>query len=621
MERESFEDEEVAMILNDKYISIKVDREERPDVDQIYMSFSQATSGSGGWPLSVFITADKNPFYVGTYFPKRSHYGRPGFIDVLETINNKWQEDREAIEDSAERMSYMINQMSKVDSKQAVDEQIFERAFDYFKRSFDPRYGGFGNSPKFPTPHNLLFLLRYYQMNNSQEALKLVEKTLTQIYKGGIFDHIGFGFSRYSTDKKWLVPHFEKMLYDNALLLMAYVETYQVTKKSIYKEIADKVITYILRDMTSPKGGYFCAEDADSEGVEGKFYVWSKEEVLDILGEEDGTLYCKCYDITEKGNFEGENIPNLIEKDLEDIEKDTALKEKLKILSAKLFEVREERIHPYKDDKILTAWNGLMIAAISMAGKAFDNQEYLNSAQNTVMFIEENLFRSDGRLLSRYRDGDVKNLAFLEDYAFLIWGYIELYEATFKTKYLKSAVQLTKDTLCYFEDEKLGGFYLYGSDSEQLIARPKEIYDGALPSGNSVMAYTLLKLSKLTGNEDYENTANRLFEHFGGKLNESPMAYTMMLCGNIFGINPTKEIVFAGNISDSTLKEMLRVVNQRYMPFTVVLLNEEGNGLGEINEFTSNQITLNGKTTAYVCENFTCQKPVTELEDFEALLN
>lgn len=621
MERESFEDEEVAWLLNDKFISIKVDREERPDIDHIYMSFCQATTGSGGWPLSVFITADKKPFYVGTYFPKHTKYGRVGFVDLLGAINDKWQEERESIEDSAERLAYAINQMSESEDKQEVDVQIFDKAFHYFKRSFDPRYGGFGNAPKFPTPHNLLFLLRYHQMKNQEDALKMVEKTLTQIYKGGIFDHIGFGFSRYSTDKKWLIPHFEKMLYDNALLLMAYVETYQVTKNKIYKEIGEKVIHYIMRDMTAKEGGYYCAEDADSEGVEGKFYVWSKNEVIDILGEADGEFYSLHYDISREGNFEGENILNLIERNIEEIEKNKELKDRLRTLSDKLYEVREQRVHPYKDDKILTSWNGLMIAAMAMAGKVFDNVEYLDSAVKAVKFIEEQLFNDEGRLLSRYRDGDVKNLGFLEDYAFLIWAYNELYEATFEPNYLSKAIKLTQDTLYYFEDDKNGGFYLYGSDSEQLIARPKEIYDGALPSGNSVMAYNLVRLSKLTGREDFENKANRLFEHFGKKINEAPMGYTMMLCANIFMVNPTKEIVLAGDKNDSTLQEMLKKVNHRFLPFTVVLLNDEKSDIEQINSFAKDQVAIDGKTTAYVCENFACQQPVTDLESFIALLN
>lgn len=621
MERESFEDEEVASALNDHFICIKVDREERPDIDQIYMSFCQATTGSGGWPLSVFITADKRPFYAGTYFPKKTQYGRIGFIDLLGAISVKWQEERETIEDSAERLTYAINKMSETEDKQTIDEQIFDKAFGYFKRSFDPRYGGFGNAPKFPTPHNLLFLLRYYQMKHQEDALKMVEKTLLHLYKGGIFDHIGFGFSRYSTDKKWLVPHFEKMLYDNALLLMAYVETYQITKNIIYKEIADKIITYIMRDMTSSEGGYYCAEDADSEGVEGKFYVWSKNEVIDILGEEDGHFYSLYYDISREGNFEGENIPNLIERNIEEINKNEEVKVRLQTLSDRLFEVREQRVHPYKDDKILTSWNGLMIGAMALAGRVFANNEYLDSAQKAISFIEEKLLNDEGRLMSRYRDGDVKNFGFLDDYAFLIWSYIELYEATFKPNYLSKAIQLTQDTLYYFEDEKNGGFYLYGSDSEQLIARPKEIYDGAIPSGNSVMANNLLKLSRLTGREDFQNTAQKLFEHFGKKLNETPMGYTMMLCANIFNANPTKEIVLAGNLYDATLQEMLRLINEKYMPFTVVLLNDEKSDIEQLNSFAKGQEAIDGKTTAYICENHTCQKPVTDIESFKAMLN
>ncbi|PKM94569.1 MAG: thioredoxin domain-containing protein [Firmicutes bacterium HGW-Firmicutes-1] len=623
MERESFEDEDVAKVLNNKYISIKVDREERPDIDQIYMSFCQATTGSGGWPLSVFLTSDKKPFYAGTYFPKKSRHGMRGFIDILQGIYQKWDEDREEVEDSAEKMVYMINQMSNAedDAEEELDEQIFHQAYNYFKKSFDDKYGGFGQAPKFPTPHNLLFLLRYFKTTNNQEALNMVEKTLIQIYKGGIFDHIGFGFSRYSTDRRWLAPHFEKMLYDNALLLMAYNEAYQATQKPIYKEIAEKIIAYVIRDMTSPEGGFYCAEDADSEGVEGKFYIWSKEEIVDILGDEDGNLYCKYYDITRKGNFEEENIPNLIDASLATIEADSALKEHLSNLSQKLFEVRKERIHPYKDDKILTAWNGLMIAAMASSGKIMNNSVYIEHAQKAIQFIEEKLIREDGRLLSRYRDGEAKNLAFLEDYAFLIWSYIELYQAVLEPQYLQKAIKLTEDMIVFFDDEKAAGFFLYGKDSEQLIARPKEIYDGALPSGNSVATYTLLMLSKLTGNEMYEEKANQVLKYFSSKLKEAPMAYTMMLCARMYAVHTTKEIVLAGNREDKLLKEMINSIHMRYLPFATILLNDGNGKLEGINDFASKQIAIDEKATAYICENFTCHKPIFNLNELNELMN
>lgn len=620
MERESFEDDEVAKELNDNYISIKVDKEERPDIDHIYMSFCQATTGAGGWPLSVFLNADKKPFYVGTYFPKRAKYGKAGFLDILEAIAEKWRDDPDGVDAAADSMTRMLNGLEATGETQAIRRQVTEIAYAYFLKSFDRRYGGFGNAPKFPTPHNLLFLLRDYRLNNRDDALMMVEKTLTQMYKGGIFDHIGYGFSRYSTDETWLAPHFEKMLYDNALLLMAYTETYQVTKKPLYKEVAQKIIAYVQRELTANEGGFFCAEDADSEGVEGRFYVWSKPEIMAVIGEEDGAVYCAHYDITPSGNFEGVSIPNLIQTDIDAIESAPALKDTLARLSQKLFAAREKRPHPYKDEKIRTSWNGLMIAALAMAGKVFGNPAYLDLAEQAMRFVETHLFRADGRLMSRYIHGDVEHLGFLEDYAYLLWGYTELYDATFNLAYLKSAVRLTEDVRRYFEDTKEGGFYLYGSDAEPLITRPKEVYDGALPSGNSVMAYVLLKLAKLTGDDAHEHLASGVFARFGGNINEAPMGYTMMLCAHLLSAYHTQEIVLAGSRDDPMLKQMVKSIRRRFLPFSLVLFNEEGGDLGSVNPFAGGQTKVEGKTTAYVCEHFACQTPVTDLEAFNALL-
>lgn len=619
MERESFEDEEVAAILNKYFISIKVDREERPDIDNIYMNFCQATTGHGGWPLSVFLTPEMKPFYAGTYFPKNSRYGMHGFMDILGIINDKWKNEKEKIQDSANKIVINLGK-NEISDNEEIDKNSFDIAYEYFERSFDNTYGGFGNQPKFPTPHNLMFLLRYYIKTETKEALNMVEKTLIQMYKGGIFDHIGFGFSRYSTDRKWLAPHFEKMLYDNALLIITYLEAFQITNNSLYKEIVEKVIHYIIRDMTSLKGGFFCAEDADSEGVEGKFYIWSKEEIIKELGEEDGNLYCKHYNITEKGNFEGFSIPNLINNDLDIIEGDIELKDKLKKLSEKLFNIREKRVHPHKDDKILVSWNGLMIVAFSKAGKILNNPEYIKYAENAIRFIEKYMFRDDGRLFARYRDGDVNHLAYIDDYEFLIWAYIEFYQGVFKAEYLKKAIDLTKNMIDIFEDKENGGFFLYGNDSEKLIIRPKEIYDGAIPSGNSIAAYVLLRLSKLTGNNMYEEKAERLFNSFGSKINDSPMGYTAMLIAKMYSITPIKEIVLAGKRNDKIIKEMINLSNQKYLPFTEILLNEGEGELQDINEFASTQAAINDKTTAYICENFACKEPVFDINGYDKLL-
>lgn len=622
MERESFEDEEVANYLNKYFITIKVDREERPDIDNIYMTFCQATMGQGGWPLSVFITPDKEPFYAGTYFPKYSRYGHPGFMDLLSTIKEKWDTDKDTIINSASEMAEMINSIYLDSEEEDIDNEIVNKAYSYFIRNYDTVYGGFGSAPKFPTPHNLLFLLRYYQISNNSTSLEMVEKTLIQMYKGGIFDHIGYGFSRYSTDKKWLVPHFEKMLYDNALLLMCYVECFQLTKKKIYKEISEKIIEYIIRDMTMPEGGFYCAEDADSEGVEGKYYVWGVNEIIDLLGNEDGKLFCKYYDITKKGNFEGNNIPNLINTNLDEIENNEELKRKLEIIREKLFNYRNNRIKPHKDDKILTSWNGLMIVALAKAGRILNNQVYLDYAKKSLEFIESNLVRnSDNRLLSRYRDGEAKNLAFIDDYAFLIWAYIELYEATFEPKYIKNAINYSNDMIKIFWDEDYAGFFMYGNDSEQLISRPKEIYDGAIPSGNSVASYALLRLSRITGEKEYEDKIIKLFRYFGSKINETPMVYSFMLISKMFADNPTKEVVLTSRTNDGDLNSYINIINNEYLPFSIVIVNTEDKNISSINRFVRNQTTIDGKATAYVCQNYTCQKPVNDIEEFKKLLN
>lgn len=497
MERESFEDQEVAEILNNYYISVKVDREERPDIDSIYMTYCQALTGHGGWPLTIIMTPEKKPFFAGTYFPTKAKGGMPGMIDILNKISELWEKGKESLIFSSEEILEKVQENYLLNQEGELTEKVIKDAFQSLYANFDPLYGGFGSAPKFPTPHNLLFLLRFYKKYQHPKALEMVEKTLESMYKGGIYDHIGYGFSRYSTDNKWLVPHFEKMLYDNALLAIVYLETYQLTKKELYAQVADEIFTYVLRDMTSDFGGFYSAEDADSEGVEGKFYVWEPEEVINILGEEDGNLFNHLYDIKTLGNFEGKSIPNLINTDSERVDR-----KKSKLWRKKLFQDREKRVHPHKDDKVLTAWNSLMLVALSLGARVLNNTNYLKAAEVCADFILEQLYL-DNRLYARYRDGEVKYLAYVDDYAFLIWGLLELYESSFDPIYLNNAIKLNKEMLEIFEDKKDGGLFLYGSDSEQLIARPKEVYDGALPSGNSVALHNLLRLGVLTGKKGF----------------------------------------------------------------------------------------------------------------------
>ncbi|KOA21428.1 glycosyl hydrolase family 76 [Clostridium homopropionicum DSM 5847] len=616
MERESFEDEEVAKILNEKFISIKVDREERPDVDSVYMNVCQAITGSGGWPLTIIMTPDRKPFFAATYIPKESKYGMAGIKAILNNISKAWSEKRDKIIDNSNEIVGEIKQAYQ--GKRGEEEigiESVHKAFSDFSYFFQERYGGFNNAPKFPTPQNLFFLLRYWKYSNSKKALDMVTKTLDSMYKGGIFDHVGFGFSRYSTDEKWLVPHFEKMLYDNALLTLAYTEAYTATGKSLYKEIAEKTISYILRDMKHENGGFFSAEDADSEGVEGKFYVWDYKEIIKELGKEDGELYCKYYGITENGNFEGKNIPNLLNTKIEEIENNKDLKDSLEDLNKRLYIKREKRIHPYKDDKILTSWNGLMIAALAYAGRIFDDSMYIQEAKEAVDFIYENLFREDGRLLARFREGDSAYLAYSEDYAFLIKGLIELYQATFEADYLKKAIDLNNDMFKYFWDKDEGGFFLYGEDSEELIWRPKEVYDGAIPSSNSVAALNMLRLGSLTGNLDLIDECRKIFRTFAGKVKDVPIGHAYFMMAVLFDNIPTKEIVIAGDKKSDEVIKFLKEINKTFSPFTAIVLNDNSTILKEVNPSIIDKALVNGKPAVYICENFSCQKPITNFSE------
>ncbi|WP_334292689.1 thioredoxin domain-containing protein [Geosporobacter ferrireducens] len=620
MERESFEDEEVAEVLNKYFISIKVDREERPDIDHIYMSVCQALTGQGGWPLTIIMTPEKKPFYAGTYFPKHNKSGHPGLIDILNRIEDLWSRRRDELEKSGEQIMEAVEASILASNKAELSKDILHNTFSDLKHFFDHAYGGFGKAPKFPTPHNLSYLLRYYTATGNEDGLVMVEKTLDSMYKGGIFDHIGFGFARYSVDREWLVPHFEKMLYDNALLIIAYLEAFQVTGNYRYAEVAEKILTYILRDMTPVEGGFYSAEDADSEGEEGKFYVFDVEEVKEVLGEEEGPRFCKYYDIRHGGNFEGKSVPNLIHVALEHLEKDQKLREQLNVGREKLYHYREKRIHPFKDDKILTSWNGLMIAATALAGRVLDNIAYIHAAKKAAGFIMNKLVKEDGRLLARYRDGDAAHLAYIDDYAFLMWGLIELYETTFETVYLEKALGLAQDMVYYFWDEEAGGFYLYGKDSERLIARPKEVYDGPTPSGNSVAALNLLRLARMTGNKVLEEKAMQQFHTFGGNVKENPNAFTHFMMAFLFANMAPKEIVIVGGRDSEDTKAMLAEIHRHFLPFTTVVLNDDSEELYRLVPFAVKQGMIENKATAYICENFACQEPTADLEVFKKLI-
>lgn len=616
MEKESFEDLTVSEVLNKYFVCIKVDREERPDIDHIYMTVCQTLTGRGGWPLTIFMTPDKKPFFAGTYFPKHDRMGMQGLLSLLENVEKAWSTNRQTLLHSSNEILNAVKQSNNRPSEE-LDQNIIGEAFSQFKSDFDTTYGGFGNAPKFPTPHNLYFLLRYWYKTKEKSALEMVEKTLDSMYKGGIYDHIGYGFSRYSTDRKWLVPHFEKMLYDNALIAIVYLETFQATRKSKYSKIAEEIFHYILQEMTSPEGGFYSAEDADSDGEEGKYYVWTTEEIKEVLGEQNGSRFSEYFDITKKGNFEGKSIPNLLKSTLPD-ENDLFIAE----CKESLLAYREKRIHPYKDDKILTSWNGLMIAAMSIGGRVLNNKKYVTASEKAVKFIFNNLIREDGRLLARYRDGEAAFPAYVDDYAFLVWGLIELYETTFNPEYLQKAVALNNELLKYFWDEQRGGLFLYGSDSEQLITRPKEIYDGATPSGNSVSALNFLRLARLTGQHEFEDKAHELLDYFGSYVQNYPTGYSFSLIALLFAQTKTKEIVIVSDKNDIDTQSMINIIHEGFRPFTLsVLYDNKNEAIKKLIPFISNYSSLNGKATAYVCENFSCHEPVTDNDLFSNMLN
>lgn len=616
MERESFEDQEVADLLNRDYIAIKVDREERPDIDHIYMSVCQGMTGHGGWPLTIIMTPDRKPFFAATYLPKSKRHGLSGLMQLLPRLADLWQNDRTTVLESGEQVARWLED-SEPDQAGELNMEIAHKAYQQYSRTFDKQYGGFGSAPKFPTPHNLLFLLRYHYFTGEAEALKMVEQTLDSMYKGGIYDHIGFGFARYSTDRRWLVPHFEKMLYDNALLILAYLEAYQVTNHPRYARIAREVLAYVLRDMTSSEGGFYSAEDADSEGVEGKFYVWTPEEIKEVLGEAEGADFCYTFDITGSGNFEGRSIPNLIENLLEEGERQKWESARIKLLTH-----RTKRVPPYKDDKILTAWNGLMVAALGKAYQVLGDSSYRMAAQQAVEFIFDSLRRSDGRLLARYREGEASFPAYAADYSFLIWGLIEMYEATYETGYLEKAMMLADEQLRYFWDEHKGGLFFYGSDAEQLLTRPKEVYDGAIPSDNSVALLNFLRLARLTGNLDLEDKAQQIINAFAGAAASIPTAHSFFLSAWLFNEMGSREVVVASKDKNETARRMLEHMQKNFLPDTVSIY-KEGNDLElvKLAPFTEDlTVAQTGQATAYICEGFACQQPVTDEKEFQEAL-
>ena len=620
MAHESFEDEETAAVMNENFINIKVDMEERPDVDRIYMDFVQMTTGSGGWPLNVFLSPDKLPFFGGTYFPPVNRYNMPSFQRVLLSVAEAWKNKRADLLLSANEV---LGEMRRVGLSEASGESLSEAqldtAFQSFVRYFDATNGGFGGAPKFPPAMSLEFLLRYYHRTKNENALEMVTKTAVKMAHGGIYDQLGGGFHRYSVDAVWLVPHFEKMLYDNAQLARLYLHVYQATGDEFYKRIAVETLEYVKREMTDASGGFYSTQDADSEGVEGKFFVWTSEEIEEILGAEDAQIFSFYYDVSEEGNFEEKNILNVsytldaTAKALKVTPK--RLREVLERGREKLFAEREKRIKPFRDEKVLTAWNGLMLATFAEGAAILEREDFLGIARRNADFIIENL-QADGLLLLRtWKDGKAKLNAYLEDYANFADALVELYQVSGDAKYLREAKRLADLLITEFWDEEGGGFYFTANNHEELLVRKKDYFDNATPSGNSVAADVLLKLARLTGDERYERFAVTVLRLAAAQARRYPQGFGRILSALEFYFNPTKEIVILGDSA-----ELKSEIWRRFLPNKVVVLAENAGRDADLIPLLQERSLIDGKPTAYVCENFTCQKPVTTVEDLREQL-
>ncbi len=604
MERESFENDDIAALMNTHFVSIKVDREERPDIDSIYMSAVQALSGQGGWPMTVFLTPDGKPFYGGTYFPPEDRGGLPGFPRLLETLAGIYRDKREDIAQTTENLMRRMEQMTPVsDGFEPLTADIIGAAFVVLAGNHDDKHGGFGLQPKFPQPMAQEALLRHYLRTGDFGALEMVELTLDKMARGGIYDQIGGGFHRYSTDTFWLAPHFEKMLYDNALLARLYLHAYQATGKPLYRRIVEETLDYVLREMTDESGGFYSTQDADSEGEEGKFFIWRPEEILEVLGKEDGERFNAYYDVTINGNFEGHSILNVKNPDSE-------MELLLSRDRAKLYEAREARVKPDRDEKILTAWNGLMMAAFAEAGAALERQDYTEAAAANARFLKKEV-RDGDRLLRTYKDGSARLKGYLEDYSFLIEGLLVLHEATFDGEWLQEAVALGHAMVLLFWDAPSGQFYDTGTDHEELVMRPRDVQDNAIPSGSSMAATVLLKLALVTGDGDLDRRAVESLRPMRELMERYPTGAGQWLCALDFYVSSPKEIAIVGEPGSSDTSGLLREVFHSYIPNRVLV------GRGPADEtiaglpLTEGRSMLGGKATAYVCRNYTCEFPVS----------
>ena len=635
MEQESFDDPDIATLINETVVPIKVDREERPDIDAIYMTAVQTMTGSGGWPMTVFLTPEGTPFFGGTYFPPEDRGGRPGLKTMLRSVAEAWKTRRAELVRSGQSLAQAIQESASAGGATPLTAAILESAAGQFARQYDPAHGGFGPAPKFPRSPTLSFLLRAWTRSRDPQTLAMVEATLDAMARGGIHDHVGGGFHRYSTDERWLVPHFEKMLYDQALLARAYLEAFQATGKPRYADVARDIFEYVLRDMRDPQGGFDSAEDAGEVGKEGEYYVWTPAELERALGAQDAPLVSRFYGVTPGGNFEHGTTILSVGTPLDAFAEREGLppadaRARLEAARAKLLTARQGRRRPHLDDKVLTDWNGLMIGALADGARVLEEPRYAEAAREAARFLLERmqdhgrpLDSARGALLHRYRDGEATIPAFLDDYAFLAWGLTDLYEATFEARWLSEAVRVTKEMVRLFWDEAGGGFFFSGERNESLIAKTKELYDGALPSGNSVAALTLARLAALTADRGLQDSVERQLAAFSGPLSQSPTAFPQFLIAADFWLGPSQEIVIAGDPAAPDTRAMLRAVRERFLPRAVLALHPTDETAGQIEAlapFLKAQQPMQGKATAYVCEHQVCTLPTTELSQLISLL-
>jgi hypothetical protein len=627
MEKESFEDEEVARLMNEAFVCVKVDREERPDVDHVYMMVTQSLTGHGGWPMTVVMTPDKRPFFAGTYYPKFGRYGRHGMMELVPGLARAWRDKRAEILESAKGITEMVSRIDGGTPGGDPGVETLEKGFQQLASRFDDEHGGFGGAPKFPTPHNLSFLFRHHIRTGSTRAREMAEKTLLAMRRGGVYDHVGFGLHRYSTDSTWLLPHFEKMLYDQATLTLAAIDGYQATRDERHAILAREIGTYVLRDMTAKEGGFHSAEDADSEGEEGKFYVWSQGEVDAVLGADDGAFFREVLQIVEGGNFHeeatgastGRSIPHLAHELSVEAEKrgltEEGLRARIESCRQRLYDEREKRVRPQKDDKILTDWNGLMIAALARAGQVLGEERFVLAARRAMEFVLSTLRTEEGRLLKRYRQGEAGLPGHLDDYTSTIFGLIELHQATQDVHWLTSAMAITETLLGRFHDDAQGGFFLTADDGEDLLVRSKVAFDNATPSGNSVAAVSLARLARLTGRVDFEEKAAGVLRAFSRQIEEAPSAHTHMLQALDLLIGPSVEIVIVGKRGATDTCALLAAARSVWFPASVLLLKDvedASGGLDALAPFTKDMGLVSGKAAAFLCRSGACERPVTE---------